>query len=215
MEKNDVVASHCWNCGSQTQHKVEASLTRDSVFRTENDEADCILEYFLLICEHCNAPQIRGARWIPQDMCYVEWYIPPHPKRVYPDWGNELPKHIGSLLAETQNALTNNYLWLAAMGTRSLIDMFALQRVGDVGGFAQKLKRLENEGFISTKDRLVLELALEVGHEATHRVRQPSLHECQGALEITENLLHRLILDERANVIRESLSIKKKDHLKL
>lgn len=107
------------------------------------------------------------------------------------------------LLKEVHVALANSHLWLAAMGCRTLVDMFAVARVGDIGGFEKKLDRLQKEGYLSEKDRLVVKAAVEVGHEATHRNQRPSLEDCQRCLDIVENLLHRLVIEVSASAIQE------------
>lgn len=43
---------------------------------------------------------------------------------------------------------------LAVMGTRSLVDMF--EKLGDIGGFEQKLKALVDDGFISKRQKKFL-----------------------------------------------------------
>ena len=105
-------------------------------------------------------------------------------------------------------ALAEGHVWLAAMGCGALIDMFVLARIGDVGGFKAKLDRLEKEHYISSKDRLVIEAALEVRHDATHREKRPSVKDCESCLDITENLLQRLVIDGNAAAIREQRAAK-------
>jgi hypothetical protein len=75
------------------------------------------------------------------------------------------------------------------MGARTLIDMLMLDKVGDVGGFEQKLLSLENNGFLSSKNRDVLSAALEVGNAASHRGHAPSPSEVSAVMDIVENML--------------------------
>lgn len=81
------------------------------------------------------------------------------------------------------------------MGCRTLIDMYAVEKVGDVGGFEKKLGRLEIEGYLSSKDRLVIDQPLEVGHEATHRRQAPTKKQCEAVLAIVEHLIQKLVLE--------------------
>lgn len=207
MKEGDVVAVHCNSCGTSAKHEVVGHHWWRS---TEQNAAGAVLdlehEYNLLVCDQCKSAQLRTAERIEQlSDEFTERYFPAHPIRVLPPWTAELPVHMGALLKETHIALANGYLWLVAMGSRTLIDMFALDRVGDVGGFNAKLNRLEKDAYLSNRDRIVVEAALEVGHEATHRNRCPSPQDCHGALEIVENLLHRLVIEIRACAIRENL----------
>lgn len=51
----------------------------------------------------------------------------------------------------------NTIAKLVVMGTRSLVDMFMNEKSGDIGGFEQKLKVLEDDGFISKRQKEILE----------------------------------------------------------
>ena len=75
------------------------------------------------------------------------------------------------------------------MGARTLIDMLMLDKVGDVGTFAQKLEALEQGGFLSTQGKSVLKAALEVGNAASHRGHEPSSVEVASVLDIVESML--------------------------
>lgn len=146
----------------------------------------------------CNTAQIRVEDYETSGDTFWLEHIPPHPKRALPDWVDSLPKHIADLLQEVHLAWRHEQRWLVAMGARSLIDMFAVTRVGDIGGFAKKLVQLQKEGDLAAKDKLVIEAALEVGHKATHRAQAPNDMACGQVLDIVENLLHRLVLAEHA-----------------
>lgn len=205
MTHTITIAVHCNACRKITAHEVAAHHSRSW---TETNRAGAVLDgecnYDLLLCNECQSAQLRVARRIEQlSDEFTKRYFPPHPVRVFPPWATELDPQMRGLLEQTHAALANEYLWLAAMGSRTLLDMFAVKRIGDIGGFKQKLDRLEAERFLSTKDRPVVEAALEVGHEAVHRNKPPSPEDCHAALDIVENLLHRLVIEIRAFDIRE------------
>lgn len=207
LKLGDIVAAHCNSCGKSTKQEVAGHHWWAS---TEQNASGAVLdsehEYNLLVCDQCKSAQLRTAERTEQlSDEFTERYIPAHPVRPLPSWTMELPPHMGALLEETHIALANGYLWLVAMGSRTLIDMFALERVGDVGGFKAKLDRLEKENYLSNKDRLIVEVAIDVGHGATHKNWCPTAGDCHGALDIVENLLHRLVLDLRACEIRDHL----------
>ena len=165
------------------------------------------LENALLECQVCKSATLRTSRRTEQ--LSEEWkeiFFPPQPSREMPSWVDDLPveqTQVRQLLNEVYRALSEGQTWLVAMGCGALIDMFVLARIGDVGGFKAKLDRLEKENYLSSKDRIVVEAALEVRHDATHRQYRPSVKDCERCLGITENLLHRLALDGDAAAIRE------------
>ena len=93
------------------------------------------------------------------------------------------------------------------MGSRTLIDMFALERIGDTGGFSAKLARLQAEGYLSSRDVLLVQAAVEVGHEATHRNLRPTVQDCHAVLDIVEHLLQRIALDTRAVELTQNRTV--------
>lgn len=206
MNQGDIFAIHCNECAKTTANEAVACHHSTAIERTEAGVIlDTEREHNVLICQECGHAQLRSAKRIEQLSEEVsERFIPPHPKRVLPSWVQYLPSHVGGLLKETHVALANENYWLVAMGGRTLIDMFALHRIGDIGGFKSKLDRLEKEQYLSGKDKLVVEAAVEIGHEATHRNERPSFEDCERALDIVENLLHRLVIEVSASEIREA-----------
>ena len=211
MEVAQKVSIHCHTCKHATLH--EAVAVKYYAWTEQVDGPfglDYELEYDLLVCNTCRSPQLRWATRIDQTHDEGQWterYIPPKPLRSIPDWVFQLSKelqHIQGLLSEVHLALAAGHLWLVAMGCRTLIDMFALERVGDIGGFEKKLSRLCDEGYLSRADVLVVKAAVEVGHEATHRAIRPPLDDCRRCLDIVENLLHRLVIAGSASAIQEA-----------
>ena len=75
------------------------------------------------------------------------------------------------------------------MGARTLVDMMILEKIGDVGGFKEKLGELEKEGFISSRSREMLYAALEVGNAAVHRGHAATKSEVQDVMDIVESML--------------------------
>ena len=127
--------------------------------------------------------------------------IPAEPARPVPHWVAKLPEDIRQLLLEVYASFTDERYWVVVMGCRTLIDMFALERIGDDGGFAQKLKKLEDEGYIAAKDCLLITQAVEVGHRATHRRDAPTRAQCLAVLDIAEHLIQRLALASHAETL--------------
>ena len=60
------------------------------------------------------------------------------------------------------------------MGARSIIDLFIHRKVGDCGSFSQGLNSLVDKGYITIRNKGVIESAIEAGHAATHRFYRPT-----------------------------------------
>lgn len=206
MNQGDIEALHCYSCARIAAHRVAAS---DCFSWTEKNTVGVVIDFevrhYMLVCNECHTAQLRslrGAEQLSDEL--TESYFPPHPVRALPSWVNGLSPNMASLLRETHAALANRQYWLVAMGARTLIDMFALEKIGDTGGFKEKLKRLVSETHLSVQDKNVIEAAIEIGHEATHRNLRPSFADCNSVLDITENLLQRLVNAVSAADIREA-----------
>jgi hypothetical protein len=84
------------------------------------------------------------------------------------------------------------------MGARTLVDMAIIDKVGDVGTFDRKLKALEDAGFVSKRNREVLETALDAGNASAHRGHKFEAREVNQLMDIVENLLQAIYVLERA-----------------
>jgi hypothetical protein len=111
-----------------------------------------------------------------------------------PKWIFDLPADFQSLINEIYAALHANSKRLALMGTRTLVDLFMNATIGDIGGFQRKLEKLVEDGYLSKKNREILEPALDAGHAATHRAHDPSVEDVNLVFDIVENLLQPLAL---------------------
>lgn len=195
MKQGDVVAVYCGTCGAATAHDAVAHFSREVTETTSHGvHLDYSYGYNLLLCTVCGTAQLYTTEWLAQLETGSAAYYPPHPVRAWPSWADTLPSVMAECLKETHLALAQGHFWLAAMGSRALIDMFVFERIGDIGTFAAKLKQLVAECYISEQDRLMLDAAFSVGSAAMHRGHRPCQGSCNAALEIAENLLHRLSL---------------------
>jgi hypothetical protein len=109
------------------------------------------------------------------------------------------------MIHEIYRSLDANNLRLPMMGARTLIDMLMVDKVGDVGTFDEKLKKLEGLGVISSRNREVLAAALDVGNAAAHRGHAPKTEEVNAVMDIVENLLHAVyVLPKMAEDLKKN-----------
>jgi hypothetical protein len=116
-------------------------------------------------------------------------YFPPAVVRDLPRWRFKLPLEMRELLEEIYRSLDAENLRLPMMGARTLVDMMIVKKIGDVGRFKDKLKELEDEGFVNSRNREVLDAVLEMGHAAAHRGHAPTKSEVEQVMDIVENML--------------------------
>ena len=67
-----------------------------------------------------------------------------------------------------------------------------VEKIGDVGGFKEKLRELEKERFVSSRNREALYAALEVGNAAAHRGHAASESEVRAVTDIVETMLQAI-----------------------
>lgn len=108
--------------------------------------------------------------------------------RDMPYWVSYLNRKYIELFTEVYISLNFGHRSLPLMGLRTLLDMYIIEKIGDVGTFQKKLQKLYDERFISSTSFELLKLALEYGHAAVHRGYKAESEEILGVLDIIENL---------------------------
>jgi hypothetical protein len=144
----------------------------------------------VLECAGCHELTVRRtenfSEWETAD---VEFY-PPRALRRLPRWHHQLPHDIGTLFCEVYAAMHAGSRRLAMMGARTLIDMVAVDKVGDNNRtFPEKLKALTDADLVAEANSVVLGAAVEAGHAVTHRGHHPTAEQLDQVLDIVERLL--------------------------
>ena len=208
--KRPDVRLHCNECHHKTLHKLLKS-TRDegSEPYDENYHTWWRITHQMFECCGCKSVVLRRIHE------FSEWegaeirFFPPPASRRKPDWFHRIPPELASVLNEVYNSLDADNRALPMMGARAVLDMVFVDKVGDAGGFAEKLKQLEAQGFISQKNRQVLDVALDAGNAAAHRGYAPKLAEVHSVMDIVENLLQATyVLDKVAAEVKESTPVR-------
>lgn len=108
-------------------------------------------------------------------------------------------------MKQVYSALDSNSRALALMGARAVVDIVLVEKVGDNGGFAQQLKAAETAGVIGSKNRRILEAALDAGSAAAHRGYQATADDVNAVIDIVENLLQAVYhLESLADRLKQS-----------
>ena len=211
--KDETKRIHCNQCGNKTKHLVIATRNHHgSAPHDDQCEVSWDTIYDLLECCGCEEISLRRRYY------FSEWnfgdveitYYPPRVARRLPPWKNKLPDEMMSLLEEVYTALQADSRSLAMMGARAIIDMVIFKEVGDVGTFAQKLAALQKSGFLSDKNRELLDAALDVGNAASHRGHCPERKHVQNVIDIVENLLQSTILQAVVDDLKNATPKRKK-----
>ncbi|KKK52089.1 hypothetical protein LCGC14_3108450, partial [marine sediment metagenome] len=179
----------------------------------DNLEVQFVTTHTMLECCGCENVILRQRTWC--DLYDVDYFddvfFPPPTSRQLPPWHKKLPKEIQELLGEVYTALHSDSRMLAMMGARAIVDLFMNDKLGDKGGFSEKLKKLVNEGHISKANKDILEPALEAGHAATHRGHKANRETVIQVIDIVENLIQGYVLTIAADDLKKVTPIRKRN----
>ena len=165
--------------------------------------------YDLFKCCGCDSVVLRHRSSSSEDIdpvtgaeeIYTRYYPPPTFRKL-PSWINELfllnesEDTISDLMHEINIALQNNAPRLATMGIRALLEMVMIDKVGDKGSFNANLKAFQDEGYISTKQKEVIEPVLEAGHATMHRAFKADKRDVVHLMDVTESIIETIYINE-------------------
>jgi hypothetical protein len=197
---------HCNTCRQKTRHQRLCKTVDTETEHIERMGAiDWTTTHEAFQCCGCGKAVLR--RTVVSDI--TDWdsihYFPPAVSRHPPSWRHKCPTDLRDLMEEVYRSLDANNRRLPMMGARTLIDMLMVDKVGDVGTFAEKLRKLEGLGVISSRNREVLAVALDVGNAAAHRGHAPGTDEVDAVMDIVENLLHAVyVLPKMADDLKKT-----------
>jgi Domain of unknown function (DUF4145) len=199
----EITTNHCNTCGHDTRHTVVAKREHTGQEPvTDCDFTETKTTFEMLECCGCLGVTLRRTFWV-EDFEHLEVEsFPPRTSRRPPVWLKDAPPEIQSLLSEVYVALHADSRRLAMMGARTIIDILLVAKVGDIGGFQQKLGALEKKNLITAANRRVLEAALDTGSAVAHRGHLPGVEETNQVMDILEHLIHAGILENAARDLR-------------
>ena len=188
---------HCNRCHHQTKHCMLFSKSYSVNGEVEDyGPVSWLIRYDLFECLGCEDVTLRVREQFSETPEQEnEGYYPPRISRTIPQWAGrgDLPNEIRMLLLEVYKALQTDSPALALMGARAIIDLTMTHKVGS-GDFKQNLRAFEAGGYLSGKNREVLEVALEAGHAASHRAYSAPSGVVATVMDIVENLLQAVFV---------------------
>jgi hypothetical protein len=198
---------HCNECRRKTDHRLIKTFKGDSGSEPYDEEYSIYWDttFDVLQCCGCGEALLRRTYDFSEYDDVDVRYFPPRVSRHSPKWKGDLPPEIMFVLEEVYRALDANNRRLPIMGARTVVDMVMVEKVGDLGSFAMGLKELERQGFVSSKNREILDAALDAGSAAAHRGYAPKLEEVNLIMDIVENLLQAVyVLQDAAQKLKKS-----------
>ncbi|MHB8405530.1 MAG: DUF4145 domain-containing protein [Gammaproteobacteria bacterium] len=124
---------------------------------------------------------------------------------------DKLPKKIANIMREIYLARDLGLRALPTMGVRAVIDAVAQKYVGDIGGFEEKIKALEQRGYIKQVDTEILLTAVEVGSASIHRSHLPPKSTVDLCIDIVGHLLESVyVLQPASRAVRKKTPVRRK-----
>ncbi|MDB5090766.1 MAG: hypothetical protein JWR09_4760 [Mucilaginibacter sp.] len=161
-------------------------------------------------CQGCEKINMNVfMRHSPFEDDVLTHHYPTKDFRPFPMWVTHLNRDFTELFSEIYRSLNIGNVRLPLMGARTLLDMFIVEKIGDIGTFKNKLKKLVDEKYISESAQELLEVALEYGNATVHRGYQPTKEEINGVLDIIENILHSEALKDQTKELKRTIPRKK------
>jgi hypothetical protein len=202
---------HCNKCLQETRHSVLHQISHNIDCESYKidlgvyDEIMSTITSTLLQCCGCEFVTLR------QQDYFSEWenipppkFYPPSISRPLPKWHEDLPEEIQSLFKEVYIAFHADSRRLALMGVRTLIDLFMNEKIGDIGNFDDKLKKLVEEGYLAKNDRDMLKTNIDAGSAAAHRGYNPSAEILSHTIDVAEHLWNSTRIHQLTEAVKAS-----------
>lgn len=207
----------CYHCNRETKQliafeKGEIIAPKEIIFfdkdgnRKNNGWTIEYRVWKLLQCQGCEKTNLNVyVREDPRQKDILIHHFPTKDFRPFPNWAQHLNQNYFELFSEIYLSLSAESSRLPLMGARTILDMFIVDKIGDVGSFKVKLKKLVEGNYISETNRELLEVALEYGHATIHRGYVPSKDEINGVFDIIETILHAEALVDKSKNLKKSI----------
>jgi hypothetical protein len=189
---------YCKKCANETGHwPIANGQVPNSKNKIDQQQTE-YKTYKIMECKNCKSLSYCVDRHIhPGSMIgdsYIEstTYFPPLPFRKQPEWINKLKKKYKLIFTEIYQALDNKLFTIATTGVRTALDQLITEKIGDIGGFEQKLKACHKNNIITEDEKEMLIVAIDAGNASAHRGFIPSVKSINALMDITEHTFYEL-----------------------
>ncbi len=207
--------TYCYNCEIETNQEVlfnDESIDFQEMI-SRNEEGDESQPYKILglrtwtlsKCLGCDKINFRYFWGEPSKQTNRIFHFPKKQIRKVPSWAIKLPIKYLETLQEVYFAVNEELFLLSLMGIRTLLDIYIIAKIGDIGSFKQKIDKLVSDGIITSAKASVLETTIDAGNAASHRGYKPEKETLFQILDIVENLLHSEIVDRQIKQIKQKI----------
>lgn len=206
----------CNQCGRKTNHTIRANY--EEIYSEEEGAWSFYanIDYQIIQCDGCDSISFRQQSMNSEDFEYVDYYNgnydcePIVQENIYPqrkvvkhsfDTGElfMLPSGCREIYEETEIAIANKQLLLAAIGLRSLIETICKhqEQEGRIcfpakSNLVTKIEKFIEHGFLPQISKDILDSIRTMGNDAVHDVKKQPIEQIELAFQVLETLLRTL-----------------------
>ena len=177
----------CNLCAANTIH---SAITINDHFETLTSEYRII---DTIVCDGCKAVSVRTISTV-NDKKKIVSYEPPRSLFFERPWFPKLARldpTLYGLMNEVYSVANERSSRLVVMGLRAALDHLMTTILGDIGGFSEKLYKMEQDGHISTKQRELLETVIAGASATSHRGYRPKWNFVEQMVFRVESLIEQ------------------------
>lgn len=219
MNKN----AYCTYCKADTNHKVVASHSkwypREGYLKKDKDslalkEAYTVynLTESVYQCLGCNKFHIYYKEIHPCDPSIeeIEYQVPIKREREQPKWFKHVNVDHISILGEIYHNYNYKNFISFSICCRTFIDKLLTDALGDIGGFEKKMRKYQENGFITDNQANILNFLVQAGNASAHRAYVPSKEVAEALLDTIEFLVKEKIISKKTNQYQSDIPSRKK-----
>lgn len=197
----------CIECKTTIKHEL---LVEVSNSESDDDHVSYYSYYRILKCINCESityqtkafcsediyqigEEYDGTPIYEEDATYSVFPIRDEGTASSKEFEKILPEEIYLTYEEVIVALNNKMPLLTALGLRTLLEQI-IKYFGKSDDLGIILNQFETDGFISTKQRELLDNIRYLGNDAAHRADSTSRKDLIVHLKVLENLIHQLFV---------------------
>jgi Domain of unknown function (DUF4145) len=198
-----ITLSQCNRCNRVTNHELLASESEKDA-----EDGDWFAVYEFLKCRGCGSFSLRCTEGRDENNLTSNSYPPQFTPTPLPDWldpfaalfsedGDGLvARSVCEIMREAYTARNSGGLRLCAMGIRAALEMVMIDKTGDHQNFTKNIDAFEKAGYLSGRQRSMIDSILEAGHAAIHRGWEPTKNDIETLFRIAESVIENVYLHE-------------------
>ena len=204
------IKTFCGHCKIDTNQfivldETEAD-TREIFFESLGGDPRWVVElnqWIITRCAGCDFLNMKIITTHVGNKHKRETHFPRKVNKIPPSWIFGLDRDYVHLLSEIYSAYNNDLLYLTAMGIRTLLDVYFVKKIGDVGTFENKLDNLVKNGFITETQKEILGITIDAGSASVHRLFKHERESLEELIDVIENFLRIEILERKTKIIEK------------